>query len=83
MQLKISDLKKDMTVRTSQLRNIYDTYMILTDSKLLQDNDVEGKLVYFGDGNSEEYTKWFFQNKAITPIFYDSAEYVDGVESDE
>lgn len=75
----INDLHKDMRVRVSQLSGILDTSMILLDTELLADNDVEGTLVYFGSGNTEEYTKWFQQEKAITPVFFDSAELEDGV----
>ena len=51
----INDLHKDMRVRVSQLSGIQDTSMILLDTELLADNDVEGTLVYFGSGNTEEY----------------------------
>lgn len=79
----IADLHKNMRVRVSQLSNILDTCMILLDTELLADNDIEGTLVYFGDGNTEEYTKWFKQDRAITPVFFDSAELEDGVVYDE
>ena len=79
----IDDLHKDMRVRVSQLSGIMDTCMILLDTELLADNDVEGTLVYFGNGNTEEYTKWFQQEKAITPVFFDSAGLEDGVVYDE
>lgn len=80
---KLNDLRRNMRVRVSQLSDILDTCMILLDTELLADNDVEGTLVYFGNGNTEEYTKWFKQDKAITPIFFDSAELEDGVVYDE
>ena len=79
----ISDLYKNMRVKVSQLSNILDTCMILLDTKVLSDNDIEGTLVYFGNGNTEEYTRWFKQERAITPIFFDSAELEDGVVYDE
>ncbi|MDE6054492.1 MAG: hypothetical protein K2G55_12175 [Lachnospiraceae bacterium] len=79
----LNDLQENMRVRVSQLSNILDTCMILLDTELLADNDVEGTLVYFGSGNTEEYTKWFKQDKAITPVFFDSAELEDGVVYDE
>lgn len=82
-KLAISDLKKGMTVRVSQLSNILDTCIILTDTELLPDNDVEGTLVYFGEGNTEEYTSWFHQSKAITPVYFDSSELEDGIVYDE
>ncbi len=79
----LNDLHKNMRVKISQLSNILDTCMILLDTELLTNNDVEGTLVYFGSGNTEEYTKWFRQDKAITPVFFDSAELEDGVVYDE
>ena len=66
----INDLHKNMRVRVSQLSNILDTCMILLDTELLGNNDIEGTLVYFGNGNTEEYTKWFKQDRAITPVFF-------------
>lgn len=82
-KLKLEDLKIGMRVKTSQLDEILNLYMILTDSELTESNDVQGTLVYFGDGNSEEYHKWFNQNKPITPVYFDSAELEDGVVYDE
>lgn len=79
----MDDLYKNMRVRVSQLSSILDTCMILLDTELLADNDVEGTLVYFGNRNTEEYKKWFQQEKAITPVFFDSAELKDGVVYDE
>lgn len=49
----------------------------------MADNDVEETLVYFGNGNTEKYTKWFQQEKAITLVFFDSVELRDGVVYDE
>lgn len=82
-KLSLSELKIGMTVCVSQLSNILDTCMILIDTKLLEDNDVQGTLAYFGKGETEEYTRWFTQEKAITPVFFDSAELEDGVVYDE
>lgn len=79
----IQDLHENMRVRISQLCNILDTYMILLDTELLPDDDIEGTLVYFGQGNTEEYTEWFNQPQPITPVFFDSAELEDGVVYDE
>lgn len=82
-QLTINDLKINKIVKVSQIRNILDTCMILTDTKLLPNNDIQGKLVYYGPGNTEEYTKWFTQKKAITPIYFDSKELENNVVYDE
>lgn len=78
------DLKKNMRVKVSQLSNIMDTCMLLVDAVKLENQDVEGTLVYFGPGETEEYTNWFMQSeKGITPIYYDSEEYLEGVTYDE
>ena len=82
-KLSFDELQEHMIVRTSQLENIFDTYMLLLNSTLLADGDVEGELVYFGDGKSTDYTKWFKTNATITPVYFDSAEYIDGVTFDE
>lgn len=79
----IDDLYKKMRVHVSQPSGILDTCMILLDTVLLADNDVERTRVYFGSGNTEEYIKWFQQEKVITPVFFDSAEWEDGVGYDE
>ena len=57
--------------------------MLLINSELLSDGDVEGELVYFGEGETEEYTNWFYTDKEITPVYFDSAELIDGVVYDE
>lgn len=82
-KLTLNDIKLGMNVKASQLSDILDTYIILTDTKLLPNNDIQGKLVYYGPGNTEEYTKWFTQKKAITPIYFDSTELEDGIVYDE
>lgn len=83
MYYELNDLHKNMRVRVSQLSGILDVCMILLDTELLADGDVEGTLVYFGSGSTEEYTKWFMQEKAITPVFFDSAIFEDGIMYDE
>ncbi|MCR5098825.1 MAG: hypothetical protein K6B14_07755 [Lachnospiraceae bacterium] len=81
---KVDDLKINMRVKVSQLSDIMDTCMLLVDSVMLDDKDVEGTLVYFGPGETEEYTKWFMQSeKGITPVYFDSEEILEGVTYDE
>ena len=81
---QINDLKMNMRVRVSQLKNILDTFMILTDSKRVEGDDVEGTLVYFGEGEDDEAAKWFMQSeKGITPVFFDSEEVKEGIVYDE
>mgnify|MGYP001051691404 FL=1 len=79
----LQDLYKNMRVKVSQLSNILDTCMILLDTELLSDKDVEGTLVYFGNCDTKEYTDWFLQDQAITPVYFYSEELEDGVVYDE
>ena len=59
-----------MEVRRSQLAGISGKNIILINTTLLEDNDVEGEVAYLDDGNDEEYEKWFEQDKiSITPIY--------------
>lgn len=83
IKLTLADLKKGEIVRESQLNEIYDTCMLLLNSKLLPDGDVEGELIYFGDSDSDEYNNWFFTGNAITPLYFESAECINGVVYDE
>ena len=41
------------------------------------DDDLEGILVYFGDGETPEYDKFFTSGNAITPIYNDSEEVLE------
>lgn len=52
MYYELNDLHKNMRVRVSQLSGILDVCMILLDTELLADGDVEGTLVYFGSGST-------------------------------
>lgn len=70
-------------VRKSELSEIYDICMILQNTKRLGGNDVEGELMYFGSGETPEYDKYFTSGNAITPIYNDSEELVEGVVYDE
>ena len=78
----LPELKLGMEVKLSELRNITDTHMILTDTKIIDNNDLIGKLVFFGD-NQEDYVKWFKQKKPMKPIYFNSEELEDGVVYDE
>lgn len=56
--------------------------MILTDTHVINNDDLMGTLVFFGN-NEQEYEKWFNQSKPITPIYFDSEELEDEVVYDE
>lgn len=79
---KLSELKLGMKVRKSQLKGIMDVHMILVNTKIIDNNDLVGTLVFFGD-NEEEYVKWFKQERPVTPIYFNSEELEDGVVYDE
>ena len=72
-----------MEVRRSQLSGIFGKNIILINTTLLEDNDVEGEVAYLDDGNDEEYEKWFEQDEIpITPI-YQNEDLKDGAVYDE
>ncbi len=86
-KLSFDDLRIGMTVRMSQLSDIFDRDIILINSRLLPDNDAEGEVAYLaGNGDDEdiaEYEKWFDQSDIpITPI-YQSADISGGADCDE
>ena len=81
----IDELKIGMKVKMSELENILDMPMVLVDSKILDNDDIEGILAYFGYSEAE-YEKWFRQTppaRPITPVFFNSEELMDGVVYDE
>ena len=67
-------VKVGMKAEASQLKGIYDKYMIL-----LYDSpeDKTGTLVFYGDTQDDEYAKWFDQDKPITPIYNSKDEFED------
>lgn len=79
---KLEDLQVGMTVKLSEINEIYDTHMMLENSKLLANKDVEGMLILIGN-DQEEYTKLFMQKRRLTPVYFSSEELVDGVVYDE
>lgn len=79
---KLEDLKIGMTVKLSELSEIYDTHMLLENSERIGNKDLVGTLVLFGN-NAEEYDKWYMKKKRLTPVYFDSAELLDGVVYDE
>lgn len=78
----LPELKLGMQVKMSELKNILDVHMILTDTKVINNDDLIGTLVFFGT-DEKEYEKWFKQDKPITPIYFNSEEMEDGVVYDE
>ena len=83
-QLTLSDLKVGMKVKKSQLSNILDTHIILINTEIVGDTYVEGKLVYCDTiCREDEYEKWFHHTQPITPIYFNSEEWEDGIVYDE
>lgn len=71
---KFEDLSLGMTVRQSEISDIFDKDIILINSRLLPNNDAEGEVAYLAGNGDEtdisEYEKWFDQTEIpITPIY--------------
>jgi hypothetical protein len=79
----ISELHVGMVVRESELSNILDTYFIIINSKIVNENDIEGELAYIGNGKDGNFKKWFEQDIPITPLYFSSEDAEDGVVYDE
>ena len=86
-RLTFDELRIGMTVRLSELSEIFGKNIILINSRLLSNNDAEGEVAYLeGNGDDEdlaEYEKWFDQSEIpITPI-YQSEDISGGADCDE
>lgn len=80
---RFEDLQVGMTVRQSELKDIFGKSIILINSKLLDNKDVEGEVAYIENGNEAELEKWFTQKEMpITPI-YQAEDLRDGICYDE
>ena len=66
-------LQLGMKVKTSQLKNIYDTYIILSDAEFCGINDVIGVVVFIGDELNAESDKFITQSKTAS-VYNDSSE---------
>lgn len=72
-KLKLEDLRLGMLVRRSQLDDIYDTHIILTDVKNLG-FDAEGIISYIGENLNKESNAIVLGAESICPIYNDSSE---------
>lgn len=54
---KLSDLKEGMRVNTYQLAKIYDTYILMEDTKLLDDGSTEGTIIFIGPEANNDMRK--------------------------
>lgn len=52
--LKLNDLKIGMQVTTHQLSNIYNTYILLSQTKLNSDGSTSGVIEFIGDKQTQE-----------------------------
>ncbi len=83
IRYSFDDLRLGMEVKRSELSEIFGKVIILINTVLLPDNDIEGEVAYLDNGDNEEYEKWFMQDEIpITPIFQ-SEDMKDGIECDE
>jgi hypothetical protein len=73
-KLSRNSIYKGMTVAVDQLSDIYNTYMIV---QFDNPHETQGKLVYIGEEQTDEYDNWFKQKKPITPIYNDKGELED------
>lgn len=78
----LPELKVGMQVRKSQLSEIVDVYIVLTDVKSVN-NDLDGKIGFIGKEITEEITKLRNPKIPITCIYNNSTEIGDDVTYDE
>ena len=78
----LPELKVGMQVRKSQLSEIVDVYIVLTDVKSVN-NDLDGKIGFIGKEITEEMTKLRNPQIPITCIYNNSTEIGDDVTYDE
>ena len=80
LMIPIDQVKVGIRAEASQLKEIYNKYMIL----LYDDSDDKrGTLVFYGETQDDEYTKWFEQDNPITPIYNSKDERTDMIVYDE
>ena len=89
-KLSLEELKVGMVVRSDQIEDIYDIYIIMKDPQGITDADgcyyLKGEITYIGDCMSEEYSIAFNNSKVgnVNPsVFYMSSTYSEGVFYDE
>lgn len=81
-QLSLDNLRIGMVVRQSSLSQIFDTYITLVDSKLI-DGDIEGTVAYIGDDLNDESDRISMENDGICAIYNSRDEYEGEVTYDE
>lgn len=76
-KLTVKDLSIGMQVKASQLSEIYDTYIILTDIKQLPNGDSIGIVSFVNDVLNSDSDRLFVEGASICPI-YKEREYYEG-----
>lgn len=65
-KLNISDIKIGDIINTAQLDNIFDTYVLLTNTSIIQDDSncqfSEGKVVFIGKTQDAKYKQAIIDN---------------------
>ena len=82
MRLRLEDLQVGDTVTKSSLDNIFNVYITLVDSKVI-DGDIIGKIAFIGKELGDECDRVVEENDNICAIYHDSAEIEGEVTYDE
>lgn len=82
MKLRLEDLRIGDTVAKSSLDNIYNMYITLVDSKVI-DGDIIGRIAFIGQELGDESDRIEEENDNICAIYHDSSEIEDEVTYDE
>ena len=82
MRLRLEDLQVGDTVTKSSLDNIFNVYITLVDSKVI-DGDIIGKIAFIGKELGDESDRVVEENDNICAIYHDSAEIEGEVTYDE
>ena len=80
----LSDLSVGMTVTTYELSNIYDTYILLSQTHLNEDGSITGTIEFIGDKQSQEMLDIFNKCKeqyGKKPMIFGHKKMPDGVYS--
>jgi hypothetical protein len=82
MRLRLEDLQVGDTVTKSSLDNIFNVYITLVDSNVI-DGDIIGKIAFIGKELGDESDRVVEENDNICAIYHDSAEIEGEVTYDE
>ena len=82
MRLRLEDLQVGDTVTKSSMDNIFNVYITLVDSKVI-DGDIIGKIAFIAKELGDESDRVVEENDNICAIYHDSAEIEGEVTYDE